>query len=143
MVAGGEAAPCTRCGEANLSDLLYQHPLKLLSVFVCVVIVVGLFNCRRRHIHIPLMLLAMTIDLAIVVYLEVRRGVVESIPGRPMTPLLLFHLCLSTLVLVLYGVQLVTGIRNARGRRSRLHPKTAVLFVVARFGNLVTSFLIN
>ena len=50
------------------------------------------------------MLSALTIDLGLVRYLEITRVVVESIPGRTMTPLLLIHMTLSTMVLILYGV---------------------------------------
>ena len=117
-------------------------PLKLLSIFVVLLLVVGVLNRRRIRIHIPLMATAMAIDLAIVLYLEIMRGVVESIPHRPMTPLLVFHICLSTAVLGLYAVQVVTGIRNARGRHSHAHGKVAYVLLATRFGNLITSWLV-
>ncbi len=126
-----------------MHDLLTQHPLKLLSVFVCVLLVVGVLKRRKPRVHIPLMVSAFLIDLAMVVYLEVRRGVVESIPGREMTFLLIFHIFLSTVVLILYGVQIFTGLKNARGNRRPWHRKAAVAFLITRFGNLVTSFLIT
>jgi len=126
-----------------MQDLVTQHPLKLLSVLVCVLLVVGVLNRRHRRVHIPMMFSAFLIDLGMVLYLEIRRGVVESIPGRPMTPLLIIHISISTLVLVLYGAQIYTGIQNAKGRRSAWHPKVAVAFLALRFGNLFTSFMIT
>jgi uncharacterized membrane protein YozB (DUF420 family) len=126
-----------------MTELAIQHPLKLLSVFVCVLLVIGVLKRRQPRVHIPLMVAALLIDLTMVVYLEVRRGVVESIPGREMTPLLAFHIFLSTVVLVLYGVQVFTGLKNARGLRRPWHRKAAVAFLVTRFGNLVTSFMIT
>ena len=63
-----------------MRELLSTHPLKLLSVAVCVILVVGVLNRRRKRVHIPLMLTAMVIDVGMVLYLESRRGVVESIP---------------------------------------------------------------
>ncbi len=126
-----------------MRDLLSTHPLKLLSVAVCVILVIGVLNRRRKRIHIPLMLTAMGIDVGMVLYLEIRRGVVESIPHRPMTPLLVIHILISVTVLILYGVQVVTGYRNARGRRSAWHPRIARLFLPLRFANLITSFLIT
>ena len=63
-----------------MRELLSTHPLKLLSVAVCVILVIGVLNRRRKSIHIPLMLTAMGIDVGMVLYLEIRRGVVESIP---------------------------------------------------------------
>jgi uncharacterized membrane protein YozB (DUF420 family) len=126
-----------------MGSILAAHPLKFLSAFVCVLIVVGLLNRRRKRMHIPLMLSALIIDLSMVLYLEIRRGVVESIPGRPMTPLLIVHIIISVTVLVLYGIQVYTGIQNAKGRRSAWHPRVAPTFVVLRFANLVTSWLIT
>jgi uncharacterized membrane protein YozB (DUF420 family) len=126
-----------------MRELLSNHPLKLLSVLVCVILVIGVLNRRRKRIHIPLMLTAMAIDVGIVLYLEIRRGVVESIPQRPMTPLLFVHITISVMVLILYGFQLATGYRNAKGRRSAWHPRFATLFLPLRFANLITSFMIT
>lgn len=89
-----------------------------------------------------LMISAISIDVGIVLYLEIARGVVESIPKRPMTPLLVVHILLSVLVLVMYGVQVYGGINNARGRRSVAHRKMMPWLLVTRFGNLVTSFFV-
>ena len=126
-----------------MQELVTQHPLKVLSVFVCVLLVVGVLNRRRRKIHIPLMMTSFLIDLGMVLYLEIRRGVVESIPSRPMTPLLIVHISLSTVVLICYGIQIYTGIQNARGRRRPWHRIGAAAFLVTRFGNLITSFIIT
>ena len=63
-----------------MRELLSTHPLKLLSVAVCVILVIGVLNRRRKRVHIPLMLTAMVIDVGMVLYLEIHRGVVESIP---------------------------------------------------------------
>lgn len=124
-----------------MQQLVTQHPLKLLSVLVCVLLVVGVLNRRNRRIHIPLMLSCFLIDLGMVLYLEIRRGVVESIPGRPMTPLLIIHIIISTVVLVLYASQIYTGLQNAKGRRSAWHRRIGVTFLFLRFGNLITSFM--
>jgi len=126
-----------------VKELLSQHPLKVLSVFVCVLLVVGVLNRRRRNVHIPLMVSAFLIDVGMVLYLEIRRHVIESIPGRPMTPLLIVHISLSTVVLICYGLQIYSGIQNAKGRRRPWHRKSAVAFLITRFGNLITSFMIT
>jgi len=126
-----------------MNSLVATHPLKLLSVFVCLLLLVGVAYRRRRRIHIPLMLSAFAIDLSMVFYLEIRRGVVESIPSRPMTTLLFVHILISVLVLVLYGVQITTGIRNLRGPRRPWHRKAGMTFLLLRFGNLITSFFVT
>lgn len=123
-------------------QLVTNHPLKALSVLVCVMLVVGVLYRRNRRVHIPLMLSAFLIDLGMVLYLEIRRGVIESIPGRPMTPLLIVHISISTIVLVLYGLQIYSGIQNAKGRRKPWHAKVGATFLVLRLGNLATSFMI-
>ena len=89
-----------------------------------------------------LMISAITIDLGLVLYLEIARGVVESIPARPMTPLLFVHILMSVSVIVMYGVQVYGGIKNARGNRSVAHRKVMPWLLLIRFGNLVTSFLV-
>jgi uncharacterized membrane protein YozB (DUF420 family) len=115
--------------------------LNSLSLLVWLILVAG-FICRRhRAAHIPLMGSAMLTDLGMVLYLEIRRGVVESLPSREMTPLLAIHICVSVVVLVLYGVQVATGIRNTRGRRSAWHRRWGPLILWCRLGNLVTSLV--
>ncbi|RME36448.1 MAG: hypothetical protein D6788_11565 [Planctomycetota bacterium] len=117
--------------------------LKALSAFVCVILVVGYCNRRRRSVHVPLMISALVIDLSMVLYLEITRAVVETIPKRPLTPLLIVHIILSVIVLVLYGVQVVTGRKKWKHRPSILHGKVALWFLGLRFGNLITSILLE
>ena len=85
---------------------------------------------------------AFVIDLALVLYLELTRGVVESIPGRDMASVLPVHLVFSTAVLVFYAVQIATGIRLARGVRSRWHARVPAWFVITRVGTFITSFFV-
>lgn len=117
--------------------------LQLLSCFVCFILTVGFFNRRRKRIHIPLMVSALIIDLGMVVYLEVTRAVIESVPGRGVTPLLWFHIALSLFVLLLYGMQVWTGIRKARGITSERHRPMGYTLLVTRYGNLITSILVT
>ena len=124
-------------------DPILNHPLKALSTFACLLIVIGFVNRSRKKVHIPMMVSALAIDVGIVLYLELTRQVVESVATRDMSPLLIFHIFLSVAVLILYGVQVYTGIKNAKGQRSSVHPKTAIVFLVARFGNLITSYLVT
>ncbi len=118
------------------------YGLKLISAFVCVLLVVGLLARRHKTGHISLMVSAFVIDLGLVLYLELARGVVESVPEK-MSPLLAFHLVLSTIVLGLYVGQIVTGLRNARGQRSGWHAKVALVLLVCRIGNLITGWAIT
>jgi uncharacterized membrane protein YozB (DUF420 family) len=124
-------------------SLILENPLKILSALVCILVVVGLFKRTKRRTHITMMASALTIDLGIVLYLEITRHVVESVPSRDPSGLLLFHIALSVVVLVLYGVQVYTGItRKLKNLPCPLHKKAAVLFVITRFGNLITSIIV-
>lgn len=125
-----------------IADFLARHPLVLLSAAVCTMLTVGVIYRRRRTIHIPLMMSAFLIDLGVVIYLEVRRGVVESIPKRDMTPLLAFHIAISVIVLILYFTQAYSGIRRWKGRRSDWHYWAAYGLYPLRLINFVTSILI-
>lgn len=120
-----------------------MNVLKLLSVFVCVLLVIGYANRRRKRVHIPLMVSSLLIDLGLVLYLEITRAVVESVATREMTLLLVVHICLSVAVLALYGVQVVTGIKKARGGTSVWHVRCGLVLLVTRFGNLITSFAVT
>ena len=115
--------------------------LKGVSVLVCVLLAVGVVHRRRRRVHIPLMLSAFGIDLGMVLWIELSRHVIEELPSR-MTPFLGVHVTFSVATLVLYVVLIVTGVRNALGRTSWVHPRAAVAFGVARAGNLCTSLLL-
>ena len=117
-------------------------PLKLISIFACILIVIGYLNRSRPRVHIPLMACAFVIDVSIVLYIEIARDVIASARAK-MGPLMIVHIFLSCSVLALYVGQIITGIQNARGRRSRWHPKGAHWFLLARFGNLITSFLVT
>ena len=122
-----------------------QHTswLHAASILVCVLLTLGVLARRRKRRHIPFMVVAIAIDLAIV-------GVIEFGPGlgaigsakAKMGPLMIVHITMSVLVLVLYGIQVVTGIKKARGGTSRLHGKVMPWLLALRLGNLFTSFLV-
>ena len=116
--------------------------IRLLSVLVFVLLVCGVLARRRKRMHIPLMIIAMAIDVGLVLYLELTRAVVETVVREPMSVLMYVHILLSVIVLVLYGVQIRTGIANARGRRSPTHAKTMPWLLLMRLGNLITSFFV-
>ena len=120
-----------------------QHTslLHVASILVCVLLILGVLARRRKRTHIPFMIAAIGIDLTIVVIIEFGRGVIASAEEK-MGPLMIVHITMSVLVLVLYGIQVVTGIKKARGRSSRLHGKVMPWLLALRLGNLFTSFLV-
>jgi cytochrome c oxidase assembly factor CtaG len=121
-------------------------PLKIISTIVCILLVVGYANRRRAKIHVPLMLICFLTDLGIVVYIEVMRGAVASAQAK-MSPLMVVHIIISVVVLVLYFVQVGSGIRNVRrasgAPRSVWHRRGGKWLLITRLGNLVTSFIVG
>ncbi len=124
-------------------SVIFENPLKALSALVCVLVVVGLLKRTKRRTHVTMMVSAFTIDVGIVLYLEITRHVVESAASREMSGLLIFHIFLSVVVLCLYGLQIYTGVtKKLKNAPCPLHKKSAVLFVITRLGNLITSIIV-
>lgn len=115
--------------------------IKAISGFVCILLAVGIYYRHKKNVHLPIMITAFLIDLSLVLYLELARHVVETLPDRPMNTMLTVHIMLSTAALALYLVQFYTGIQNARGNKSEWHRKVPFAFITARFGGFVTSLL--
>jgi uncharacterized membrane protein YozB (DUF420 family) len=111
----------------------------LLATVAFILIVAGWTQRRRRERHVPLVLSGIGLDLALVVWLEVSRGVVEAVAGAaqhaPYTPVRWVHIVSSTLAVVLYiptlryGFQLMKGGDAAVRKR---HAVVATLALVAR-----------
>jgi len=116
--------------------------LRTLSVCVYILLIIGFANRGRRRVHIPLMTTAFAIDMAMLLYIELSRDAIAT-ARTTHSGLLQFHIGLSVVVIVLYLGQVYTGIRKARGRSSRWHGKAGVVLLVARLGNLITSFMIG
>ncbi len=122
--------------------------LKALSIFVFLMLLVGYAYRRRRNIHVPMMLSAFAIDMGMVAYIELNRKAIKTAqsivtsdagPG----PLMTFHIIMSIIVVLLYFWQIYTGIGKLRGKRNPSHPLTGITFLLLRFGNLVTSFMVT
>ncbi len=122
--------------------MIELSPLKIISIGVCVALVVGYIYRRRPRVHVPLMLAAFVVDLAMVVYIEVARDAIASAKAK-MGMLMIVHILISVGVLVLYVVQVVSGLANLRGRRSRRHGPAGTSLLVLRLGNLLTSFMVS
>jgi hypothetical protein len=120
---------------------LIVSELKYVSMAVCAIVLVGIAVRKHRRVHIPLMLTALAIDLGVVLFIEFDRGAFQSAQDK-MGPMMIIHISFSAMVLILYGIQVATGIARLRGRPGLSHAKWPVWFLIARFGNLITSFLI-
>lgn len=116
----------------------------LLQTLVLLLISIGLYFRKVNRIHIPVMIAAFLIDLGMVLYLELNRAAVEQVIGG-VEGLLLFHVIVSTLVVVLYVALFVTGFRLFKKvtLSPKLHRTLAMAFVLGRLINYITSFFVG
>lgn len=120
----------------------------LLSSLILVFIGVGLWKRKQPRIHIPVMLAAFALDVALVLYIELSRHAIGTVVESVRTPdehaLLLFHVTVSLLVLVLYVILTWLGFKIVKGERGllKLHRNLGGLFVLFRLTNYVTSFMV-
>ncbi len=115
---------------------------KTTAGIVIVLLIAGLSQRHRPGRHIPFMVSAMVIDLALVLYLEFTREVIEK-TFQPMSGLLIFHISVATTVLLLYVGMAGTGIWNYKtGGKTRAHKWMAPVCVLLRVTTFITSFWI-
>ena len=115
----------------------------LVSTLVCFLIGFGLVHRKNRKVHVPLMVSAFVIDISLVLYIEFTRKAVET-ALTPQHPLVVFHIVISVVVVLLYILQIGLGMNLLRFNRFRpMHRLVGFAFIVFRFGNFVTSFLIE
>jgi hypothetical protein len=116
--------------------------LKLAGLAVFALLLVGFAQRHNRRIHIPIMVTAFLLDMGLVMWIELARGAVEQLTG-PTAPMMKLHLFLSIGTVVLYLTQIISGYVKARYGGASIHLYTGYTFLLFRFGNLVTSFLIE
>ena len=116
------------------------------STFVLVLIVFGLVHRHRRERHVPVMLTAIGIDVANVLFLEIVLAAARKalkVPSEGGSPILIFHIIVSLLTLVGYGSAIYSGRKLLKGGESRrLHRATAMVVIPLRVLNYVTSFYV-
>lgn len=116
-------------------------PLELLSMLAFVLLLIGYVNRRRTRVHIPIMVTAFMIDMAIVVFIELSRGAIDRAQTK-MGALMLVHIGFSIVTIVLYITQIVTGVRRVRRVGGGGHGRSGIALLACRFGNLVTALLV-
>ncbi len=119
--------------------------LILVSSFVVCLITVGIVFHRKLEVHIPIMLSAFVIDVALVLIIELQRHAVEKVIGEVVAPspsaFVIFHACVSLLVILCYIALGITGAKTIIDR-SKLptHKAIAMVFIILRLTNYITSF---
>jgi len=89
-----------------------------------------------RSIHIPFVLTGITIDILLVLVLEISRHAVETAFEFKLNPLQQFHILFSTIALLCYFPTLYFGFKLARGEKSpglkKKHIKIATTTLIFR-----------
>jgi uncharacterized membrane protein YozB (DUF420 family) len=131
-------------------NLLYNSAM-LIAVSTCVLVLIalGLKFRKQPKRHIQFMAAAFLLDLILLLYIETTRHAIATVGKSIQAPasqeLLFFHVTVSTITLLLYILQLSTGIMLFRKRAVNpvLHRGGAVLFLICRLSNYVTSFFVG
>jgi len=117
--------------------------LVLASSAVFAILLIGLYFRRKPRLHIPLMLLAFVLDVSLVIYLEFARSALTTASAPP-HGFVLFHVCLAVITLMLYVIQIISGIFVLIFEvPSTFHRRSACLFFLFRFSTLITSIWVS
>jgi uncharacterized membrane protein YozB (DUF420 family) len=111
-----------------------------LATLAFVLLALGWTQRRNRARHVPLVLSGIALDLALVVWLEISRGVVEKVAGAephvPFPAVRWAHIASSTLAVVAYVPTLWLGFRMLRSPGDaalrRRHAAVAVTALILR-----------
>lgn len=107
-----------------------------LATLAFLLIVLGWTQRRNRARHVPLVLSGIALDLALVIWLEVSRGVVEKTVTQHYSLLRWAHIGSSTLAVVAYLPTLWLGFRMMRSSADaalrRRHAAVAVTALLLR-----------
>ena len=120
-----------------------------LSTLIVLLILVGLWKRKVVKVHVPLMLTAFGLDVALVLWIELTRQAIEKFAASVQTPeqhsLLLFHITVSLITIALYTILTILGFKILKGRTDllKLHRNLGALFLVCRLTNYVTSFFVG
>jgi hypothetical protein len=87
------------------------------------------------------MVSAFVIDMSMVLDIELTRAAVKTAMG-PTSLLMKVHLFFAFGTVLLYLVQIVSGAIRFKKGGVKFHKYTGISFLLFRFGNMVTSFLI-
>lgn len=118
-------------------------PIRILGGLPLVLIALGLWKKRDRRAHTWLMALAFVTDIALLLYVELTRDAIQGFLTHTEDRLLMVHVAFSVVFILLYFVQIWSGVLNwKRNLVVRPHAWAAGLFVVCRLGGFITSLML-
>lgn len=121
-----------------------------IASFAFFLMVLGLVSKRNSKVHIVYMLSAMSLDVGLVLFLEVTRSAIEKVVAEPMTFLQRLHVGTSLTAMLLYIPTVILGFRLFRGlgrreisandRARRNHRAVAIMAFVLRLVGFLAMF---
>ncbi|MDP6116355.1 MAG: hypothetical protein QGF00_26190 [Planctomycetota bacterium] len=103
---------------------------------------IGLWQIKRRKIHVCCMLGALAMELVVVYLLQTGRHVVQRSMDSP-PPILIIHITLAVTILSLYAAQTVSGIQvHLHGRWRGGHRIMGWALVALKAINIVISIFL-
>jgi uncharacterized membrane protein YozB (DUF420 family) len=116
----------------------------LVSGLAYVLIIIGMFSIKHRKRHRALMLAAFTIDMSLVLFLELTRDATGQALEFP-NGMLGFHISMSILTVILYFVLIPMGFKMYKGNLEikKIFRPLAYIFLLSRTLNFITSFYLN
>jgi len=113
----------------------------VLSTLVLAGIWVGVALRRDRRRHIPIMVTCGIVDIALVAAIVVARNAIpQALEAR--TGVLRVHLAFSVPALLGWFTAFASGAKRRKGKWIAFHRWNAIVFLVARTGNWITSFFV-
>lgn len=101
---------------------------KIIATFSWLLFTLGLLRRKNKNIHIPLMLSAITLDVVVVVILEVTRNAVKTASEFKLSALAQTHIFVSSIAMLHYPVLIFLGVQLYRGKYGKkgLHRRLGV-----------------
>ena len=125
--------------------------LSAANVLIFGAIIYGVAKHRNAALHTKVMVACMILDFLLLAAVELTQDAIAQAVGTAeggrttqATVILTIHITASVLMMVWWFVQLYTGRKILKGERELLprHARHARMFLVFRFVNLVTAFMV-
>lgn len=96
--------------------MFFSHPFMLAASFSYLSLVLGLYFRKIRKLHVGFMVLGITVDLAIVLTLEIMRHAVETALAFKLSLFQQLHIATSSVATFLYFPVIILGFKIYMGR---------------------------
>lgn len=112
-----------------------------ISTLILIAIFYGVAQRKNRRRHVPIMVGCGIADIILVLAIIVWRHALPKAMEAD-TTILRIHLAFSIPALLLWFTAFYSGVRRKKGKCVGFHRANAILFLIARTGNWITSFFV-